>query len=159
MMKLVSNTSPIIFLSKLRAAHLLTDCFTEVLIPEAVQSELGNIPLPKDIQLQKISPAGEQYVAGASGCLHQGELEAIVLAKETQADFILLDDLLARRKAKRIGLQVIGTVGLLLLAQKQNLISEKTALDWLDLLIHRHGMYLSAEMIIKIKNKITYKNS
>lgn len=153
-MKVVSNASPIIFLSKLNAVSLLTDCFTTVLIPEAVQFELGNLILPPSILVQQISPAGQQFVAGALGRLHHGELEAMVLAMETQADYILLDDLLARRKANRLGLHVIGTIGLILLAQRQDRICERTALDWLDLLIHRHGLYLSAGMITRIINEI-----
>jgi predicted nucleic acid-binding protein len=78
----------------------------------------------------------------------------MVLAIETQADYVLLDDLLARRKAQRLGLQVMGTVGIILLAQRQHKINDKTALDWLDQLTSHHGLYLSAEMITLIKSKI-----
>jgi predicted nucleic acid-binding protein len=51
--------------------------------------------------------------AGATA--HQGELEAIVLAQELSAEFVVLNDLLARRKAQRLAINVIGTLGLLLL--------------------------------------------
>jgi predicted nucleic acid-binding protein len=150
-MKLISNTSPIIFLSKLNSANLLVECFETVLVPESVKVELGNLTLPSGIQIQKVSPPGQQFIAGALGRLHRGELEAMVLAKETQADYVLLDDLLARRKAQRLGLQVMGTVGVILLAQRQHKINDKTAIVWLDQLTSRHGLYLSAEMITLIK--------
>ena len=153
-MKSVSNASPIIFLSKLNSANLLTDCFELVLIPDAVQFELGNLTIPSGIQAQKITPSGQHFVEGAIGRLHRGELEAMVVAMEIQADYILLDDLLARRKAQRLGLKVIGTVGVILLAHRQNRITKKNALDWLDQLVHHHGLYLSAEMIMRIKNDI-----
>ena len=113
-MKVVSNASPIIFLSKINAANLLSDSFESVLIPEAVRFELGSLTLHSGIQTKKISTSGQQFVAGALGRLHQGELEAMILATETQADYILLDDLLARRKAQRLGLQVMGTIGVIL---------------------------------------------
>ena len=45
--------------------------------------------------------------------LGAGELSAILLAKECKADAVLLDDHQARQLAKREGLTVLGTVGLL----------------------------------------------
>jgi predicted nucleic acid-binding protein len=52
-----------------------------------------------------------------------GEAEAITLAFEKNADFIILDDLKARKTAIRNGLNVIGTLGLLLEAKKEGKIS------------------------------------
>lgn len=44
--------------------------------------------------------------------LDVGESEAIALAKEISAAWLLLDDLDARRKARAIGLRVVGTLGI-----------------------------------------------
>ena len=46
--------------------------------------------------------------------LDLGESEVITLAKEIHADKVLLDDLDARRFARRVGLSIVGTVGILL---------------------------------------------
>jgi len=54
--------------------------------------------------------------------LDQGEAEAIVLANEQKADLILLDEKAARRVAKKLGLPVLGTVGVLIWAKKSGLI-------------------------------------
>lgn len=51
-----------------------------------------------------------------------GEAEAIVLAQEKQADWLLVDENKARTIAQRLGLPMIGTVGLLLLAKQQGKI-------------------------------------
>jgi predicted nucleic acid-binding protein len=51
--------------------------------------------------------AQEKSVLGA------GELSTILLAKEMRTHIVLLDDHAARRVAKREGLEVLGTVGLL----------------------------------------------
>lgn len=125
-MILVSNTSPIIFLGKLNALHLLSDCFSEVVIPIADYQELRDLALPSDIQIKAILDIGQRFVSNSIGRLHAGELEAMVLAQEIKADYICLDDLAARGKAQNLGLQIIGTVGILKLSYHLNYLSSHT---------------------------------
>lgn len=54
--------------------------------------------------------------------LGPGESEAIVLAQELKADYVVIDEE-ARDYAKRLGLKVIGTLGILLWAKKLKKIS------------------------------------
>jgi predicted nucleic acid-binding protein len=54
--------------------------------------------------------------------LGAGESEAIVLAQELRATYVILDDGLARRKARVIKLQLVGTLGILLMAKMAGLI-------------------------------------
>jgi predicted nucleic acid-binding protein len=56
--------------------------------------------------------------------LGQGEKEVIALGLVTPNAVLILDDLLARQIAKREGLSMIGTLGILLAAKKQALIRE-----------------------------------
>ena len=56
--------------------------------------------------------------------LHKGEAEAIVLAKEFSANLILLDDPKARATASHMGLERIGTIGILQLALKQGILKD-----------------------------------
>jgi len=142
-MKAVCNTSPLVFFSKLNALELLPQCFSQIYVPDAVVSETRGLSLPSTFQRQTLSVQGMGFVQGALGNLHQGELEAMQLAIETQADYVLLDDLSARRRAARMGLQVMGTVGILLLAHQKFLISSQTARVYLDTLIQQHNLYLS----------------
>jgi predicted nucleic acid-binding protein len=51
-----------------------------------------------------------------------GEWEALALATELKADWILLDDLPARRAAEATGLSVIGTLGTLVAAKRAGLL-------------------------------------
>ena len=51
-----------------------------------------------------------------------GEAEAIVLALERRADLLLVDDHDARSLAKKLGLQVMGTLGVIALAKYKGLI-------------------------------------
>jgi predicted nucleic acid-binding protein len=143
----VVNTSPVIFLTKVDALHFLKDCFSEIFVPDAVVEELADVRLPSFIRQTSISPSGKAFVQGMLGRLHRGELEVMVLARELDADFVVIDDLLARRKAQRLGLGVIGTVGVLLLAHQQGALSSREAERKLTELVERHGMYLSLEVL------------
>jgi predicted nucleic acid-binding protein len=98
-MKIVLNTSPIIFLSKVDSLKLLADVSEEIYVPAGVVNELHEYTPPSFIKTATLSAIGEAYVRGALGRLHQGELEAIILAQEIGADYVVLDDLLARHKA------------------------------------------------------------
>ena len=139
-MKIVTNTSPIIFLHKLNSLHLLEKLFESVLVSGGVVRELGD-ELPDFMQIVTLSARGEAFVSGALGRLHRGELEALFLAQETRANFVALDDLLAREKAKELGLRVIGTLGILLLAHKRAFLSSKETRERLTNLVEKHGLY------------------
>lgn len=77
-------------------------------MPHGVVDELRDHPLPANLQIRPVSSEGAAYVQGALGRLHQGELEAIMLAQELSVDYVILDDLLARRKAQRPTLEHSG---------------------------------------------------
>lgn len=56
--------------------------------------------------------------------VEQGESEAICLAKQLQALRIILDEDRVREYARKAGFKVIGTLGILILAKKENLITD-----------------------------------
>ena len=153
-MKIVLNTSPIIFLSKIESLHLLADCVDDIYAPQAVIQELRDYAPPTFIKARSLSAIGAAYIQGALGQLHQGELEAIVLAQELSADFVVLDDLLARRKAQRLEINVIGTLGLLLLIEKRGLLTAEKVWQKITLLTRQHGLYLSPKILLQIQIKL-----
>jgi predicted nucleic acid-binding protein len=119
-----------------------------------VSRELGNIKLPEEIENRSITASGRQFVDGALGRLHIGELEAMVLCRELKADYLILDDMTARRRAKRMGLQVMGTVGVILLVCRKKCISAEKAVFLLDELVEKHGLYISVDLLEQAKKKI-----
>ncbi|MBE0435491.1 MAG: DUF3368 domain-containing protein [Methylomicrobium sp.] len=153
-MKIVLNTSPIIFLGKINCLHLLTHCATEILVPEDVKAELGDDSLPSFMLVKALSNTGDAYLRGALGQLHRGELSAMVLAQETLADFVILDDLLARKKAQRLGLKVMGTLGLLLLMAKSDILTPVQVWRHINKLTGQHGMYLSSRLMEQIRQNL-----
>jgi predicted nucleic acid-binding protein len=153
-MKVVSNTSPIIFLRHAGCLNLLSSCFGKVLIPKAVAAEVGTEQLPPMVEIFQISAEGQSFVERHHGALHRGELEAMQLTRETNADLVLLDDLLARNKAKTLHLDVMGTLGVFLLACRRKHISPKLAAQKIDLLISEHDMYVSPNLLRKINDDL-----
>ena len=61
-MQIVSNTSPLILLSKLGALDLLPLCFDSISIPQAVLEELGEFTLPVFVTRVSISLFGSRFV-------------------------------------------------------------------------------------------------
>jgi predicted nucleic acid-binding protein len=56
--------------------------------------------------------------------LDRGEAEVIALAQEISADLVVIDERLGRRHARRLGLRLTGTLGVLLKAKEQLLVTE-----------------------------------
>lgn len=56
-----------------------------------------------------------------------GEAEALALAVEEQAEYLAVDDRLARARARAMGLSVIGTLRILRLFLDERLITKKRA--------------------------------
>ncbi|MFA0784850.1 MAG: hypothetical protein YYHSYBAR_003241 [Candidatus Fervidibacter sacchari] len=75
--------------------------------------------------------------------MDEGERAVLAQALQEGIDSVVLDDMEARRIARRLGLKPIGTVGLLIVARQRGLIdSLKTELDRLKAL----GFWLSEEL-------------
>jgi predicted nucleic acid-binding protein len=140
MLKVVSNSSPLIHLAKLDLLHLLHNQFNEILIPRAVWAEAveeaGNEPDAKAIskaswiKVREVSASA--LLTTLLAFLDKGESEAIALAIEIGADLILLDDSDARQAADFHGLKKIGLLGVLIKAKRQgNIPSLKISLDQL----------------------------
>jgi len=118
----VFNSSPLIFLSKLNIIKQAFDLFSEVIIPVYVREEILR---KEDITQDKLKAlVSLAHVSGVEvknlrmvnalyRKLGRGESETIVVAMEQSADFVILDDHVARVQASRIGLNVKGTLGII----------------------------------------------
>ena len=80
--------------------------------------------------------------------LDRGEAESIALALELNADLIILDEREGRHIARRLGLNVIGVLGVLLEAKHKNHIDKVQ--PQLDLLRQKAGFYLSDSVYTKL---------
>lgn len=126
----VSNSSPLIALATIGHFELLKSLFGEIAIPQAVyeevvvqgQSEPGSTEVAEAEWIRTIPIKDRLAVDLLKESLDMGESEAIVLGRQLGAQYVLLDDELARRKANLIGLPVAGTLAVLLMAKQAALI-------------------------------------
>ncbi len=127
----VSNSSPLIFLSKIGELDVLPQIFDKIYIPHAVYEETAALPGEDAAQINRFISEGQflQFnvqnklaVKALSGRLHDGEVQVIIGATELGIKNVLLDDLHARNKAKQFDLDVTGTLGILKLAYGKRII-------------------------------------
>ena len=126
-MKIVSNSSVLIALGAIGQLELIPQRFPGgILIPDAVWNEVvetgrglsGSEEVEAASWITKRSIADRHLFLLLSAELDYGESEAIALCAEENADMILLDEKAARQKARRMGLTVLGTVGILIWAKR-----------------------------------------
>ncbi len=135
-MIIVSNTSPINYLILIGYIDLLPQLFQQIIIPQAVYSELCDAVAPLPVQTWiatppawlKIQPVNQPSDAQAD-MLDPGERAAILLAQELDADLLLLDDMKARRIATNRGFAITGILGILDQAASMKLIELPAAVQ------------------------------
>ena len=125
----VSNSACLIGFERIGQMNLLAQSFDSLLIPPAVQNELGyalDWLVVKPVQNASIVQILKTQI-------DDGEAEAIALAIELNDVFVILDDKKARRVAQTLDLKIIGAVGILLRAKNRGIIAEiKPILDDLN---------------------------
>ncbi|MBL0702302.1 MAG: DUF3368 domain-containing protein [Desulfosarcina sp.] len=133
-MIVISDSSPLISLAIIEKLDMLEKLYEDIYVPIAVSEEVvrADKPFARKLKLflngRTKSVKNKMAVEILSGDIGAGEAEAIVLALEQQPAVVLIDDLKARRFAKMNGLNVIGTMGILLKAKKAGMIKEITPL-------------------------------
>lgn len=125
----VVNTTPVIALSLIGQFDLLRKLYDRVVAPAAVQDEvfaggaagIGMREMREANWLEVVSlqdPSRADLIAD----LERGEAEVLALAQERNADLVIIDERLARRHARRLGMRLTGTLGVLLKAKELGMI-------------------------------------
>ena len=123
-MPVVSNTSPLLNLAIINHLFLIKKQFGKILIPHGVSTELKiNDNLPGSQQLREAITSGwiathqlenQALIQLLRRELDRGEAEAIALAIQLNADYLLLDERDGRRIARTFGLNITGVLGIIL---------------------------------------------
>lgn len=152
-MIVVSDTSAITNLLQIGEIEILRLTFSNVIIPNAVFEEICRI------DSNRIALAGNDWIerAGLANTelrdrllnrIDLGEAEAISLAIELKADYLLIDELLGRSIASELGLKITGILGVLSLAKRDGHID--LIRPYVERLISEAGFRLSATLVEEV---------
>ena len=155
-MIVVSDTSALSNLALVDRLGLLETIYHKVIIPDVVASELvaaSNPTISAILQLDWIQTQFLNNFQLANQLqqergLDAGEANAIALALELQADDLLIDERLGRQEALRLGVPIIGILGILLVAKQRSLIPQVQPV--MDALINRAGFRISPQLYQRI---------
>ena len=126
----IIDAGPLIALAKVDSLFVPRRLFSRCRIPEAVWLECRRKQGEDSRRIEQAVGEGWLRVEPATNAGHfppslgQGEIEAMQLALETGQALLVLDDRLARREAKRRGLDYIGTARMLFLAEHGSIIDD-----------------------------------
>jgi predicted nucleic acid-binding protein len=148
----VVDASPLIALARIERLDLLREMFGGVVVPSAVWHEVvaagsdkagaAQIATVAWIRLRDV--VDQSAVDALRRDLGAGEAEAIVLARELQADLLIMDEALGRGIARSSGLPTVGLVGVLIEARKRGLLPDAGSIA--ESLHRKAGFWLSADL-------------
>ena len=144
-MIVISDITPIISLMKISQLELLEKYFGEIQIPNAVykelttnsrfESEAEKLKEASFIHVIEIEDDEAVTILQKVTGLDLGESEAIILADIKKADLLLMDEAKGREVAKKLGIKIMGTVGLLMASyEAQNISADEQEEYYRDLL-------------------------
>lgn len=128
-MTVISNATPLINFAAINRLDILKAVFEKIIIPQAVYEETTLSSFPHSQLIIQATQSNWLNVYNVtlkmnnlSSNLDRGEQEVIALAIERNNYKVLLDEKEARQIAKELKLQIIGTLGVLLLAKKKQVV-------------------------------------
>jgi predicted nucleic acid-binding protein len=159
----VTDTGPLLHLHQVGAMHLLAH-LGSVQVTPTVWSELqrhapsfASKGLPEWLSLAQPSASAmsqaSQWVNAQ--VLHAGEAEALAHARETQADMFLTDDTAARTMGESLGIQVRGSLGVVLFAAASGHLDKASCLQTLDALEAQSTLWMSAKVKAAAKQAVS----
>lgn len=151
-MIVVSDTSPLNYLILIGHEDVLPSLFGQIVAPPAVIAELMHPGAPPPVRAWAATPPSWLEVVRPSAIdsalrLGAGETEAISVARELDADLLLIDERAATAVAHSLGLQVIGTLNVLALAAERQLLELPSAIATLRQTTFREPTKLVEELL------------
>ena len=154
MREVVVNSSPLIALSGLHRLDVLQGLYGEIYIPAAVYEEISakqESVCKQSVDASKswihVCPIANQLAKRFfKSKLHDGEVEAMILAQERKAELLIMDDALAKKHAEYLGIHVTGTLGVLIKARRIGLVDALRPLIWQ---MQKNHIYISDALVEK----------
>lgn len=118
---MISNTSCLIVLDNIGMITVLKDLYGYITITEEVSTEFGK-DLPTWIMIEKVSD--QKCLKILNSMVDTGEASTLALSTEKDSSIMILDDLKARKLAKRLDMKFTGTIGILMKASSLGIIED-----------------------------------
>jgi predicted nucleic acid-binding protein len=162
-MIVISDTTPLISLMKIGQLDLIHQLFGEIQVPEAVFRELTSnnrfrnecrqIEECPFINMVKVTDTKSVDLLRRSSGLDLGESEAIILSDYFNANYLLMDETKGRKVAQQMGIPIIGTIGMLMIAHNEHLLSEEEILNCINIL-KNSGRHISEKLYEQLIKEI-----
>jgi predicted nucleic acid-binding protein len=151
---IVSDSGPLAVLFKAGLLGILEAVHGEVVVPRAVERELkmkteGDVMFRDNQWIKPADVKNREVVKMLTLVVDEGEAEALALALHSGA-LILIDERKGRETARKLGLELRGTLGLFVEAKNKGVI--KNVKDCIDSLVDA-GYYLEADLIEEVLRK------
>lgn len=153
----VSNTGPLLHLGEAEALSLLSQV-GKLYIPKAVDDEIAHHnslwrnQKPDWVHVSALTTSyeAESLAWRKAGLLDFGEAEAVALARQMNSNWFLTDDAAARLYAQSLGIEVHGSLGVVLWAAAIGYLNRDDAESTLSLL-RKSSLWVSAKVFAEAK--------
>ncbi len=159
----IVNASPLIYLGKVGSLYLLDAIFDRVVTVPSVKDEVLEQTAPEFAALTDAFSNWLNVIDGPRNSfskaldkmgLHKGEVDVLDLAYKmhgnNQDAIVVVDDLAARDIARALGLRLTGTIGIILRATRNGLLTNADAMLQIKYLVHETPFRLSTSMYSQI---------
>lgn len=106
----ISDTSSLILFQNIGEIEILRNVYQNIFTTPEIAEEFSE-KLPDWILIKKVNDT--KYQEFIETQIDKGEASAIALAKEMDNPLLILDDLKARKLAKKLNLKITGTLGII----------------------------------------------
>jgi len=117
---IISNSSCLISLDNIRMISVLQELYGNIFICEEVYKEYGK-PVEPWIKICRVRD--RKYLNIMKNFIDEGESGTIALSLELENSIMILDDLKARKIAKKLNLKFTGLLGVMLRAKEMKIIN------------------------------------
>ena len=150
------DTSVLLHLAEADALPILM-CVGDICVPRAVATEMTQLrPSWNEelswVHVQSLPPSHLKEATAwcQAGLLDAGEAEAIALARQINADWFLTDDAAARLFAQSLGMEVHGSLGVVLWAAAVGELTRADAEATLERLV-KSSLWISAKVLAEAR--------
>lgn len=159
-MVIISDTSPISNLLIIDKLEILHQVVGNIVIPPSVFNEVAALDgfnistesFKNATWVEQQTPENDKFVNHLLMEIDLGEAEAIALAVQLNADYVIMDEKIGRSVAQKYDIKTIGLLGILIRAKEIGVV--KSLKPIIDELMNKAGFWISGDLYAEILRKV-----